>query len=292
MRRRLFGVRRAGAVLAVLTGLAMTSPASASPAGASGSFQVLGVQNGVMQLSVTVNPGPGACESIGSTLACDWYALVDVESAPGSSCTLYATSDPSGTLGSQANGAPQTAQVPLVTQVASGNCLLTLRYNDLAGTQVLAQQPYSFPGPAATFSGVTGTTPLAGDLVASASVTLSEPICPSDGACAWFGFVIAEPASVGCPAAITPGSGPAPIWVGDVLDSPGTESATLSQGWNLSSGPLLWCGYIDGPGAPGAGAGLFGQATYTRPPRNRRAQPRRLRPLRRRHPRHSSRSTR
>jgi hypothetical protein len=107
---------------------------------------------------------------------------------------------------------------------------------------------------------------VAGSLLATASVTLSEPICPSNGACAWFGFVVAEPASTGCPAAIDPGYGPAPVWVGQVLDGPGTVSAVLSQGWNTVAGSLVWCGYIDGPGAPGVGAGLFGQATYTSPP--------------------------
>jgi hypothetical protein len=253
-------------VLLASLALLLVPASAAATGGASGSFQILGVQNGVMQLSVTVTPGPGACESLGGIADCDWYAVVDVENAPGGNCQLYATSDPSGTLGSQTNGDAQTAQEPLDTQVAAGQCMLTLQYNDISGdSEVLAQQAYTFPAPTATFSGVSGTTPVADSVIASASVTLSEPICPSDGACAWFGFVLAEPASSGCPAELAPDSGPAAVWVGSVLDSPGTENATVSQEWDISSGPLLWCGYIDGPGVPGSGAGLVGQATYTPP---------------------------
>ena len=268
MRKGPFGTSFVRAVLAVAVLIALAVPASAGAStGATGSFQILGVQNGLMQLSVTVNPGPGACEPLGSIEDCDWYAYVDVENAPGGNCQLYASSDPSGTLSSQTNSDPQTAQELLDTQVASGRCILTLLYNDISGDhEVLAQQPYTFPAPAATFSGVSGGTPVAGTIIASVSATLSEPICPSDGACAWFGFVVAKPASSGCPQEIDPGFGPAPVWVGPVLDSPGTESAVLTQDWNIGAGPLLWCGYIDGPGVPGTGAGLVGQATYTPPP--------------------------
>lgn len=268
MRGWSFGARCAIAALVIAACLSFMAPTSAvADDGATGSFQVLSVQNGIMHLSISVTPGSGACESVLGVSVCDWYAFVDVESAPGGNCQLYATSDPSGSLSSQANADPQTAEEPLVTQVASGQCMLTLRYNDLSGSgQVLAQQPYTFPSPNASFTAVSGNTSSPGPfLLATASVTLSEPICPSDGACSWFGFVVAEPASTGCPAAVDPGYGPTAVWVGQVLDGPGTESASVSQVWNTAAGPLLWCGYIDGPGAPGAGAGLFGQATYTPP---------------------------
>jgi len=267
MRNRSFGARCATAAL-ILAAFALAAPASAAADdGASGSFEILSVQSGVMQLSITVSPGSAACEvGFGGISDCDWYAYVDVENAPGGNCQLYAPSDPSGDLGSQTNGDPQTAQEPLITQVASGQCMLTLRYVDISGANdVLAQQPYTFPSPAAIFTDVTGTASGTGPFLATASATLSEPICPSDGACSWFGFVVAEPASTGCPASIDPGSGPAPVWVGAVLDGPGAENADLSQVWNTAAGPLVWCGYIDGPGAPEAGAGLFGQATYTPP---------------------------
>lgn len=263
--------RRVRVLVALVASLALAGPASAAASdGASGFFHVLNVQNGIMHLLVSVTPGSGACQPLGSINDCDWYAYVDVESAPGGNCALYATGDPSGTLSSQTDANPQSASEPLDAQVASGQCMLILRYDDLSGaSQILAQQPYTFPSPSATFTDVNGTPPVAGSLFgslsASASVVLSEPVCPSDGACSWFGYVIIEPASVGCPAEIAPGAGPTPVWVGDVLDSPGTEGATLSHGWSITAGPLLWCGYIDGPGVQGSGASLVGQATYTSP---------------------------
>ena len=139
-----------GPLRAILAVFALAAPASAAADdGASGSFEILSVQSGVMRLSITVSPGSAACEvGFGGISDCDWYAYVDVENAPGGNCQLYAPSDPSGDLGSQTNGDPQTAQEPLVTQVASGQCMLTLRYVDISGANdVLAQQPYTFPLP-------------------------------------------------------------------------------------------------------------------------------------------------
>ena len=156
-----------------------------------------------------------------------------------------------------------------MTSVVSGQCVLTLLYSNRAGQgQVLAQQLYTFPGPTATFSDLMVTQPLAGSWIFTGVATLSEPICPSSGACSWSGFVVVEPAGVGCPPALAPGSGPAALWAGPARDSPGTESGTVSEVWDWDTSPagFDWCGYIDGPGAPAAGAGLAGEWPVTSPP--------------------------
>ena len=102
-----------------------------------------------------------------------------------------------GRSGSQTDGDSQTAQVPLVASVASGACTLTLSYHDLLGSKVLAQTPYAFPSPNATFQDVGASGQTQTTVSISANVVVSEPICPSDGACSWFGLVTVEPASSG-----------------------------------------------------------------------------------------------
>jgi hypothetical protein len=96
--------------------------------------------------------------------------------------------------------------------------------------------------------------------------TLTEPICPSSGACARFGWVDREPPATGCPATLAAGADPAPEWVGPVLNWPGTETAYVTIVTDVSAAPFLWCGYIEGPGVPGSGGSLVGQVLVTPPP--------------------------
>ena len=282
MRNRSFGARWATAAL-ILAVFALAAPASAAADdGASGSFEILSVQSGVMQLSITVSPGSAACEvGFGGISDCDWYAYVDVENAPGGNCQLYAPSDPSGDLGSQTNGDPQTAQEPLVTQVASGQCMLTLRYVDISGANdVLAQQPYTFSSPAAIFTDVTGTASGTGPFLATASATLSEPICPSDGACSWFGFVVAEPASTGCPASIDPGSGPAPsgsapCWTGPAPRTQTSARCGIRRRARWSGAATSTVRVLPEPGQASSGRRLTHPRPCSRPHRRLRPPPRR-----------------
>lgn len=255
----------------VLGGVVLPSVAVASD-GATGSFQVLGLQNGAMSLSITVDPGSGACQSLNGKTNCDWSAYVEpVSYPPVGVCTMYPSADPSGALESHANAAPQTAQESMVTNVVSGECVLNLYYTDGAGqAQILAQELYRFPGPTATFSfSAFPEMPLGGgNWSVPATVTLSEPICPSSGGCSWFGFVITEPSGVGCPLTLAPGSGPTPLWTSPTLDAPGTESAEVSLAWNWNTSPsgFDWCGYINGPAAATTGAGLVGESPDTSAP--------------------------
>jgi hypothetical protein len=135
--------------LAFCVSLAFGSAVARADTTASGSIQVLGESNGLVQLSVSVTPGSGACEMIGGSNDCDWYAYVDVEPAAGSNCELYYSCDDSGTLSSQTDDDPQSEQSYLDAQVVTGMRVLTLRDADLShsSTTVLAQQPYTFEAP-------------------------------------------------------------------------------------------------------------------------------------------------